>query len=78
MRTKEDQLKELIEKHQFLKVGKKTTICLLTLRNGFEIVATSSCINPEDYDQEIGQRISYRKALERLSDIQWYFLQDQQ
>ena len=77
MRTKEDQLKELIEKYQFLKVGKKTTICLLTLRNGFEIVATSSCINPEDYDQEIGQRISYRKALEKLSDIQWYFLHPQ-
>lgn len=77
MRTKEDQLKELIEKHQFLKVGKKTTICLLTLRNGFEILTSSSCVNPDDYDQEIGERISYRKALEKLSDIQWYFLHPQ-
>lgn len=70
MRTKEDQLKELIEKYQFLKVGKKTTICLLTLRNGFEILTSSSCVNPDDYDREIGERISYRKAIEKLSDIQ--------
>nr|DAE92645.1 MAG TPA: hypothetical protein [Caudovirales sp. gcode 4] len=77
MRTKEDQLKELIEKYQFLKVGKKTTICLLTLRNGFEILTSSSCVNPDDYDREIGERISYRKAIEKLSDIQWYFLHPQ-
>lgn len=70
MLEKENQLLELIEKHEFLKVGKKTTICLMTLKNGFEILTSSSCVNPDDYDQEIGQKISYRKALDKLSDIQ--------
>ena len=77
MLDQENQLQELIKKHEFLKVGKKTTICLMTLKNGFEILTSSSCVNPDDYDQEIGERISYRKALEKLSDTQWYFLHPQ-
>ena len=70
MLDQETQLQELIEKHEFFKLGRKTTVCLLTLKNGFEILTSSSCVNPDNYDQELGERISYRKALERLSDIQ--------
>jgi len=70
MLDQENQIQDLIEKHEFLKVGKKTTICLMTLKNGFEILTSSSCVNPDDYDREIGERISYRKAIEKLSDIQ--------
>lgn len=74
MLDQDKQILELIEKHEFLKVGKKTTVCLMTLKNGFEILTSSSCVNPDDYDQEVGEKISYRKALDRLSDVQWYFL----
>ncbi|MBQ5945194.1 hypothetical protein IJL65_02060 [bacterium] len=28
-------------------------MCLVTLKNGFEIVTYSSCIVPENYNQEI-------------------------
>lgn len=70
MLDQDKQLLELIEKHEFLKVGKKTTVCLMTLKNGFEILTSSSCVNPDDYDQEVGEKISYRKALDRLSDVQ--------
>lgn len=70
MLDQDKQLLELIEKHEFLKVGKKTTVCLMTLKNGFEILTSSSCVNPDDYDKEVGEKISYRKALDRLSDVQ--------
>lgn len=49
------------------KMGNKTTVVHATLPNGFEVVATSACNNPEDYDPDVGIEI----ALERLQDKIW-------
>lgn len=49
------------------KLGFKTTIVHATLPNGFEVVTTSACNNPGDYDAEIGREI----AMRRLKDKVW-------
>lgn len=65
--------KEILEQHilkrDFMKVWHKTTICLLTLDNGFEVVGSSACINPEDYDLDLGKKYAYEKAFEKLWDV---------
>lgn len=64
---------EDLEKHvasiEFSKLWKKTTVCLLTLDNGFEIVTSSSCIDPENYDQYTWEDICRQKAIDKLREL---------
>ncbi len=54
----------------------KTTICILTLQNGFEVVGTSGCVDPANFDQAIGEKIAYEKALDQVWLLEGYLLQD--
>jgi hypothetical protein len=49
--TKED-LAEQIVKTEYTRVGVKTTICTLTLKNGFEVIGTSACVDPANFDEK--------------------------
>lgn len=57
---------EWVCKADFAKVGEKTTVCLLTLTNGFEIIGTSACVNPADFDANIGKEYALKEALKHM------------
>lgn len=52
------------------------TLCILVLRNGFTVVGESACASPENYDKEIGQRLAYEKAIEKVWMLMGYALRD--
>lgn len=64
-------LNSYINKIEFFHIGEKTTVCLLTLQNGFEISATSACSSGVTYNKEVGEGIArelaHRKLYEYLS-----------
>jgi Phage protein (N4 Gp49/phage Sf6 gene 66) family len=66
--------KDMIKDKKFLRIGEKTTICLLTLDNGFEIVGTSACVDPANFDYEIGKECAEEDAIRRLGDIEGFLL----
>jgi hypothetical protein len=51
-------------------IGDKTTFVQATLKNGFTLEETSSCVSPENYDAELGADI----CLEKIKDRVWYLL----
>lgn len=69
--TKE-HLKGLIVGEEYRKMGIKTTICVLTLKSGFEVVGTSACQNPYDFDFELGKKYAYDVAFEKLWEYEAY------
>lgn len=56
-------------------LGDKTTIVRAILRNGFEIVETSSCVSPENYDERIGQELCMKKIKEKVWELLGFLLQ---
>ena len=48
----------------------KTTIVIVTLRNGFTLTETSSCVDPKNYDEEVGKQICLRKIHDKI----WFLL----
>lgn len=48
------------------------TVCYLTLKCGIILTGTSGCLNPDDFDPDIGQRISYENAFSQLWQLEGY------
>lgn len=42
------------------------TICVVRTRNGFEVVGTSACASPANYNAEVGQRVAREDAIDKL------------
>lgn len=53
-----------------MKLGDKTTLVKVTLVNGFELCETSSCVDPKNYNEEIGVKI----CLDKIYDKIWHLL----
>ncbi len=50
------------------------TICNITLENGFSVRGESACVDPGNFNMEIGQEISYRDAFRQLWALEGYLL----
>jgi hypothetical protein len=61
---------DFIVSHEVKTVGLKTTVVQATLRNGFEIVESSSCVDPANYSEELGANI----CKERIKNQVWHLL----
>lgn len=57
------------------KLGRKTTCVTAILPSGFEIVATSSCVDPANYDEALGRNLCIRKIEDKLRELEGYRLQ---
>lgn len=72
--------KELIEskikdkKFTILEDG-KTTICNLYLENGFTVRGESACVDPLNFVKEIGEKIAFENAFEKVWVLEGYLCQ---
>lgn len=57
------------------KLGKKTTCVTAVLPCGFEIVATSACVDPANYSEEMGKQICMKRIEDKLWELEGYRLQ---
>lgn len=53
----------------------KCMICELTLENGFTVRGESSCVSKENFDLEIGRKISREDARKKIWGLEAYLLQ---
>lgn len=53
-----------------------TTVCALTLRNGFVVIGHSACADASNFDVAMGKRIARDKAREQIWALEGYLLRD--
>jgi Phage protein (N4 Gp49/phage Sf6 gene 66) family len=53
-----------------------TTICAITMINGFVVTSSSACIDPAAFDRKTGEEIAYENALEKIWDLEGYLLKE--
>ena len=61
---------------KFQRVGEKTVICVLVLKNGFEIVGSSACVNPAYFNYNIGRENSFKDAINKLGNYAAFYIQE--
>lgn len=76
MKLTDEYIAAQVVKDEVFKVGAKTTIVVLTLRNGFEVVGTASCVDANDYNQEKGAALARARALSKVWELEGYTLQN--
>jgi len=54
----------------------RTVICQLTLKNGFTVDGKSACVSKENFNQEIGNKISRENARENVWQLEGYLLKE--
>jgi len=62
-------MKLSITKEEYARIGVKTTVCCLTLSNGFEIIGSSACVDPDEYDQCVGREWAKKAALDKFEEF---------
>lgn len=57
--------------------GTTLTVCCLTLANGFNVVGESAAASPENFDREIGEKIAFENARNKIWALEGYLLREQ-
>lgn len=71
----QEDIESAIVSEEYTKMGMKTTVCLLTLKNGFEIIGTSGCVDPANFDESIGRKFAKEQAVDKIWMLEGYRLQ---
>ena len=53
------------------------TFCVITLKNGFTVTGESACASPENFNKEIGQKVAYENAKNKIWALEGYLLKEQ-
>ena len=61
---------DFIRETEVITMGDKTTVVRAVLRNGFEIVESSSCVSAENYDEKLGAEI----CMDHIKNKVWMLL----
>ena len=54
-----------------------TTICTIHMNNGFNFIGQSACVDPKNFDVEIGEAMAYKDAFRQIWAYEGYLLSDQ-
>ncbi len=66
---------DFIDKVESMTMGEKTTVTQITLKNGFIITESSSCVDPKNYSMEIGERVNLEHAKNKIWELLGFLLQ---
>lgn len=68
-------VEDFIGSTEVMTLGENTTVVRCVLKNGFVIVESSSCVDPENYSEEIGYNICMEKVRNEVWKLLGFLLQ---
>lgn len=71
----QQMVNDFIDKVESITMGEKTTVTQITLKNGFIITESSSCVDPKNYSMEIGEEINLEHAKNKIWELLGFLLQ---
>lgn len=77
-RVTKESIEANIVKSEFTKIGDTITHCRIILNNGFSVTGESACVNVENHKQDIGERIAYDTAFQKLWGYYGFLLAQKQ
>jgi Phage protein (N4 Gp49/phage Sf6 gene 66) family len=70
-----DGIEKRIKSTDYMVLPNSTvTICSILLENGYSVRGESACVDPRNFDMEIGRQLAYRDAFSKLWPLEGYLL----
>lgn len=76
-RVTKEQIEGRIAEVKFHQFG-ILTHCTIYLDNKYQVTGESACVNPENYNKEIGEKIAYDNAFHKLWSLFGFLLAETQ
>lgn len=70
-----EMVERFIDHRETVTMGGKTTVVRAVLKNGFEIVESSSCVSAENYDEKLGEEICMERIRNKVWELLGFLLQ---
>lgn len=72
-----DSIEAKIAKVDYLILPDSTvTLCNITLKNGYSVRGESACVDPRNFNVEVGKGLAYKHAFDKLWPLEGYLLAD--
>lgn len=72
--TKEGMEKRIKSTDYMVLPNSTVTICNIVVENGFSLRGEAACVDPRNFDMEIGRQLAYRDAFSKLWPLEGYLL----
>lgn len=59
-------LESEIDKVEYNRFGETNTHCTITTKSGFTFTGESACVDPNNYNKELGEKYAYENAFEKM------------
>lgn len=70
-----DSIKAKIAKVDYMVLPDSTvTLCNITLKNGYSVRGESACVDPRNFNIEIGKGLAYKQAFDKIWPLEGYNL----
>ena len=64
-----------IKKTEYLVLpDRRTTLCMITLENGYTLRGESSCVSIDNFNTALGEKYAYENAVEKIWPLEGYLL----
>lgn len=64
-----DLFHKYVKQHEYECYRNKTTVVVMVLKSGFEIVGTAGCADPNNFDENLGHMYALKDALRKLGEM---------
>lgn len=72
-----DEIDDVMVSRQFhVFPGTTTTVCCLLLENGYAVIGYSAPASAENFDEEIGRKLAFDDAREKIWRLEGYLLRE--
>lgn len=76
-RVMKEDIEARIVKIEYLRIGETVTVCNIVLDNGYSVRGESACVNPENYNEAIGNRYAHDSAFNKLWPLFGFLLAEE-
>jgi len=76
-RITKDHIEARIIDVQYVRIpGSTATVCAITMANGYTAIGESACVDPANFDEELGRSVAFDNAFEKLWALEGYLLRE--